>query len=195
MAGSRFPGSRVIAFDRLPRDPSGAPVARLVVGYPLTVAGAAAELPAETDAPHSLEESLRTLPRGKLASARWVVNSRASYSGRLPFKSYQCVAVLLCSALWLGHHPGIEPSRKAVRPAHYFAPPLLYPPKSTPSTARLASELSVKIFSNDARRRLEGYPHSCIERARSCRAQRTRVGKLRATIGEIRQGFPVEEGA
>ena len=31
-----------------------APVVLLVVGYPLTVAGAAAELPAETDSPHSL---------------------------------------------------------------------------------------------------------------------------------------------
>jgi hypothetical protein len=55
MAGSRFPGSRVIAFDHLPRGPSGAPVVRLVVGYPPTVAGAAAELPTEVDAPHSLE--------------------------------------------------------------------------------------------------------------------------------------------
>lgn len=55
MAGSRFPGSRVIAFDRLPRGPNGAPVVRLVVGYPPTVAGAAAELSVETDAPHSLE--------------------------------------------------------------------------------------------------------------------------------------------
>ena len=35
--------------------PREAPVVFLVVGYPLTVAGAAAELPNEVDAPHSLE--------------------------------------------------------------------------------------------------------------------------------------------
>jgi len=75
MAGSRFPGSRVIAFDHLPRGPSGAPVVRLVVGYPPTVAGAAAELSVETNVPHSLEESLRTLPVTKLASSGKRVNS------------------------------------------------------------------------------------------------------------------------
>jgi len=80
MAGSRFPGSRVIAFDHLPRGPSGAPVACLVVDYPPTVAGAAAELPTEVDAPHSLEESLRTLPITKLASGDERVNIRAGCS-------------------------------------------------------------------------------------------------------------------
>ena len=85
MAGSRFPGSRVIAFDRLPRVPIGTPVVRLVVGYPPTVAGAAAELSAETDAPHSLEESLRTLPITKLASGEEPVNIRAGCSIGSPF--------------------------------------------------------------------------------------------------------------
>ena len=85
MAGSRFPGSRVIAFDRLPRGPIGTPVVRLVVGYPPTVAGAAAELPTEVDAPHSLEESLRTLPITKLASGEEPVNIRAGCSIGSPF--------------------------------------------------------------------------------------------------------------
>ena len=44
MTGSRFPGSRVVASDHLPRDVRS-PVALTVVSYPPTVAGAAAELP------------------------------------------------------------------------------------------------------------------------------------------------------
>ena len=53
MTGSRFPGSRVNASDHLPRT-NLIPVVFMVVGYPPTVAGAAAELPARADAPHSL---------------------------------------------------------------------------------------------------------------------------------------------
>ena len=56
-----------------------APVVLLIVGYPLTVAGAAAELPAETDAPHSLEESLQTLPVTKVTSGDLPVNIRANF--------------------------------------------------------------------------------------------------------------------
>jgi len=47
MTGSRFPGSRVIASDHLPRD-LASPVVLMVDGYPPTVAGAAAELPAKS---------------------------------------------------------------------------------------------------------------------------------------------------
>jgi hypothetical protein len=51
-------------------------VVLLVVGYPPTVAGAAAELPVETDAPHSLEEeSLRTPPMEKLTLGVGRVNT------------------------------------------------------------------------------------------------------------------------
>src|SRR3954463_1459174 len=53
MTGSRFPGSRVIASDHLPKD-RRSPVVSMVVGYPLTVAGAAADLHTEVHAPHSL---------------------------------------------------------------------------------------------------------------------------------------------
>jgi hypothetical protein len=46
------------------------PVALMVVGSPLTVAGAAAALSVAMDAPHSLDQPLRALPLFKLNRVR-----------------------------------------------------------------------------------------------------------------------------
>jgi hypothetical protein len=54
IAGSRFPGSRVAALDHLPRIEKSQWY-QMVVGSPLTVAGAAAALLEKTNAPHSLD--------------------------------------------------------------------------------------------------------------------------------------------
>jgi hypothetical protein len=54
MTGSRFPGSRVIASDHLPRDLPDPQWYIMVVSYPPTVAGAAADLCTRAHAPHSL---------------------------------------------------------------------------------------------------------------------------------------------
>src|SRR5712664_2762796 len=51
------------------------PVVCMVVGYPPTVAGAAAELPAGADVPHSLGYPLRAPPVQTVASDRDRVNS------------------------------------------------------------------------------------------------------------------------